>query len=215
MENENNKISLSSFLYSDNSEDLFASIDYLLKDGVHFQKEGKQINQYNFLSQNEESLKLYYNTFFKVDLVKGGEDNASYYYLDFINNDRGNISDKHRYMLKSEYVIIGFLIYKIMFIDREFDLNSVQKLKEKIRLECEDYKQGIYTLIAKSKNTTPGNYNDDIIDKTIQSALEEFKKIGWIRLDKDEFHTLPAFDRLLKVYEEYIINIEETLNELK
>ena len=92
---------------------------------------------------------------------------------------------------------------------------SAQKLKEKIRLECDDYKQGIYSLIAKSKNITPGNYNDDIIDKTIQSALEEFKKIGWITLEKDEFHTLPAFDRLIKVYEEYIINIDETLNELK
>jgi hypothetical protein len=214
MENENIKISVSSFLYSDNSAELFASIDYLLKDGVHFQKEGKQINQYNFISQNEESLKMYYNTFFKVDLVKGGEDNASYYYLDFINNDRGNISEKHRHMLKSEYVIIGFLIYKIIFIDREIDLDSVQKLKEKIRLEYEDYKPGIYALIAKSKNTNPSNYNDDTIDKTVQSSLEEFRKIGWITLEKDEFHTLPAFDRLLKVYEEYILNIEETLNEL-
>lgn len=215
MENESYKVSLSSFMYSPNSKELFATIDYALKDGVHFQKEGKQIKLYNFISQNEESLRMYYNTFFKVNLVKGGEDNASYYYLDFINSDRGNISDKHRHILKSEYVIIGFLIYKIMFIDGEFGLDSTQKLKEKIRLECDDYKQGIYSLIAKSKNITPGNYNDDIIDKTIQSTLEEFKKIGWITLEKDEFHTLPAFDRLIKVYEEYIINIDETLNELK
>ncbi|WP_428231868.1 condensin complex protein MksE [Flavobacterium sp.] len=215
MENESNKISLSSFLYSDNSEELFASIDYLLKDGMHIQKQGKQINQFNFISQNQESLKMYYNTFFKVDLVEAGQDNAIYYYLDFINNNRGHISEKHRHMLKSEYVIIGFLIYKIVFIDREIDLESVQKLKEKIRIESEDYKQGIYALIAKSKNTTPGNYNDDLIDRTIQSALEEFKKIGWINLEKDEFHILPAFDRLLKVYEDYIINIDETLNELK
>lgn len=215
MENESNKVNLSSFMYSPNSEELFATIDYALKDGVHFQKEGKQIKLYNFIAQNEESLRMYYNTFFRVNLVKGGEDNASYYYLDFINSDRGNISDKHRHILKSEYVIIGFLIYKIMFIDRDFGLDSTQKLKEKIRLECDDYKQGIYSLIAKSKNITPGNYNDDIIDKTIQSALEEFKKIGWITLEKDEFHTLPAFDRLIKVYEEYIINIDETLNELK
>ena len=215
MENESNKVSLSSFMYSANSEELFATIDYALKDGVHFQREGKQIKLYNFISQNEESLKMYYNTFFKINLVKGGEDNASYYYLDFINSDRGNISEKHRHILKSEYVIIGFLIYKIMFIDREIGLDSAQKLKEKIRLECDEYKQGIYSLIAKSKNINPGNYNDDIIDKTIQSALEEFKKIGWITLEKDEFHTLPAFDRLIKVYEEYIINIDETLNELK
>lgn len=215
MENESNKISLSSFLYSDNAEELFASIDYLLKDGMHFQKQGKQINQFNFISQNQESLKMYYNTFFKVDLVEAGQDNAIYYYLDFSNNNRGNISEKQRHMLKSEYVIIGFLIYKIIFIDREIDLESVQKLKQKIRIESEDYKHGIYALIAKSKNTTPGNYNDELIDKTIQSALEEFKKIGWLILEKDEFHILPAFNRLLKVYEDYIINIDETLNELK
>lgn len=215
MENENSKITLSSFLENSESQELFASVDYLLKDGMHFQKQGNQTRQYNFIYQNEVSLKMYYNTLFKVDLVKGGEDNANYYYLDFINNDKGNISNKHRYMLISEHVIIGFIIYKIIFIDREIDLDSVQKLKEKIRLECEDYKVGIYTLIAKSKNTTPGNLNDDSIDKTIQSALEEFKKIGWVLLDKDEFQILPAFDRLLKVYEEYIKNIDETLNEFK
>jgi hypothetical protein len=52
-------------MYSTNSEELFATIDYALKDGVHFQKEGRQIKLYNFISQNEESLKMYYNTFFK------------------------------------------------------------------------------------------------------------------------------------------------------
>lgn len=117
--------------------------------------------------------------------------------------------------MKSEYVIIGFIIYKIIYIDKEIDLDSVQKLKEKIRIEYEDYKPGIYRLIAKSRNITPGNLNDNAIDNTIQSALEEFRKIGWIELSKDEFGLLPAFDRLIKVYEEYILNIDEALNELK
>lgn len=215
MENVNNKTTVSDFLYAENSKEIFAEIDYLLKDGMHFQKQGNQIRHFNFIDKNIDSLRLYYQDFFDVELSEGGEKPNNYFYLDFYGNSRGNISSRHREILKSEYVIIGFIIYKIIYIDKEIDLDSVQKLKEKIRIEYEDYKPGIYRLIAKSRNTTPGNLNDNTIDTTIQSALEEFRKIGWIELSKDEFSLLPAFDRLIKVYEEYILNIDETLNELK
>ncbi len=215
MENVNNKVTVSDFLYAENAKEFFAEIDYLLKDGMHFQKQGNQIRYFNFIDKNIDSLKLYYQIFFDVELSEGGEKPNNYFFLDFYGNSRGNISPRHRETLKSEYVIIGFIIYKIIYIDKEIDLDSVLKLKEKIRIEYEDYKPGIYRLIAKSRNITPGNLNDNAIDNTIQSALEEFRKIGWIELSKDEFGLLPAFDRLIKVYEEYILNIEETLNELK
>lgn len=215
MENVDNKASLSNFLYAENAKEIFAEIDYLLKDGMHFQKQGNQIGYFNFIDKNFDSLKLYYQVFFDVQLSEGGEPPNNYFFLDFYGNSRGNISPRHREILKSEYVIIGFIIYKIIYIDKEIDLDSVQKLQEKIRIEYEDYKPGIYRLIAKSRNITPGNLNDNAIDNTIQSALEEFRKIGWIELSKDEFGLLPAFDRLIKVYEEYILNIDETLNELK
>ncbi len=215
MENVDNKATVSDFLYAENAKEFFAEIDYLLKDGMHFQKQGNQIRYFNFIDKNIDSLKLYYQDFFDVELSEGGEKPNNYFFLDFYGNSRGNISPRHREILKSEYVIIGFIIYKIIYIDKEIDLDSVQKLKEKIRIEYEDYKPGIYRLIAKSRNITPGNLNDNAIDNTIQSALEEFRKIGWIDLSKDEFGLLPAFDRLIKVYEEYILNIDETLNELK
>ncbi len=54
-----------------------------------------------------------------------------------------------------------------------------------------------------------------MLDSTVQSALIEFKKIGWLILEGDEFTVLPAFDRLIKIYEEYILDIDNTLNELK
>lgn len=215
MENVDNKATVSDFLYAENAKEFFAEIDYLLKDGVHFQKQSNQIRYFNFIDKNIDSLKLYYQDFFDVELSEGGEKPNNYFFLDFYGNSRGNISPRHREILKSEYVIIGFIIYKIIYIDKEIDLDSVQKLKEKIRIEYEDFKPGIYRLIAKSRNITPGNLNDNAIDNTIQSALEEFRKIGWIELSKDEFGLLPAFDRLIKVYEEYILNIDETLNELK
>lgn len=215
MENVDKKTTISDFLYAENAKEFFAEIDYLLKDGMHFQKQGNQIRYFNFIDKNIDSLKLYYQDFFDVELSEGGEKPNNYFFLDFYGNSRGNISPRHREILKSEYVIIGFIIYKIIYIDREIDLDSVQKLKEKIRIEYEDYKPGIYRLIAKSRNITPGNLNDNAIDTAIQSALEEFRKIGWIELSKDEFGLLPAFDRLIKIYEEYILNIDETLNELK
>lgn len=215
MENVDKKTTVSDFLYAENAKEFFAEIDYLLKDGMHFQKQGNQIHYFNFIDKNIDSLKLYYQDFFDVELSEGGEKPNNYFFLDFYGNSRGNISPRHREILKSEYVIIGFIIYKIIYIDKEIDLDSVQKLKEKIRIEYEDYKPGIYRLIAKSRNITPGNLNDNAIDITIQSALEEFRKIGWIELSKDEFGLLPAFDRLITIYEEYILNIDETLNELK
>jgi len=215
MENVDNKITMSDFLYAENASELFAEIDYLLKDGVHFQSQGTQIRCFIFIVRNDESLKLYYRHFFDVELTEKGEEPNNYFYLDFNGNNRGGISPRHRDIMKSEHVIIGFIIYKIIHIDRNIDIDSVQKLKEKIRIEYEDYKPGIYRLIAKSRNITPGNLNDNAIDLTVQSALEEFRKIGWIDLNRDEFSTLPAFNRLIEVYEDYILNIDETLSELK
>lgn len=215
MENVDNKTKVSDFLYAENAKELFAEIDYLLKDGMHFQKQGNQIRHFNFIDKNIDSLRLYYQDYFDVEFSEGGEKPNNYFYLDFYGNSRGNISPRHRDILKSEHVIIGFIIYKIIYIDKEIELDSVQKLKGKMRIEYDDYKPGIYRLIAKSRNITPGNLNDNAIDITIQSALEEFRKIGWIELNKDTFSLLPAFDRLIKVYEEYILNIDETLNELK
>jgi len=214
MENEL-KENIGTFLNTKDSREFFAELDYLLKDGVHIQNYGEQVKYYAYIKSNYEELADYYKTLFKVDFRIGGADAQKYYYLDFLSGNRGKIADKHRHLMRNEFVIIGFIIYKIFYIDREIDLNSVQKLKEKIRIDFEEYKEGIYRLIAKSKNINPGNVNDESVDTSIQSALQEFKKIGWITMEKDDFDLLPAFERLITVYEDYIQNIDETLNELK
>lgn len=216
MENGSIKISLDSFLQSNDTKELFAKIDYKLKDGVHIQQEGKQTPLYNYIVENEESLKLYYKELFKVDLSSGGEFPDKYYYLDFNNpNSRGNIVSDHRHYLKNEHIIIGFIIYEIMTIQKEVDLNSIAELKRKIRIDYEDIKPGLYRLIAKSQNKNPGKLNDESIDREVKSALIEFKKIGWVKINDDDFELLPAFDRLIKFYENEIQNIDEILKELK
>lgn len=215
MENVNYQDIMLDFLYDEEAREIFATIDYQLKDGVHFQDSGSQTRYFAYIQRNMKSLVNYYHNFFGVRLSEGGESPDNYFYLDFYGNDRGKISSRHRNILKSEYVIIGFILYKIVYIDNDLLLDSVQRLKEKIRIDYDDYKRGIYYLIAKSKNIGPGNVNDAMLDSTVQSALIEFKKIGWLILEGDEFTVLPAFDRLIKIYEEYIVDIDNTLNELK
>lgn len=215
MENENTEDLRVKFIKHPHTEELFASLDYMLKDGVHIQKEGKQVDFYNYLAANEDSLKAYYRFLFKVELTFGGIEPNGYYFLDFIGSTRGNIDASHRYHMKSEHVIIGFIIYKIFFIDKQIDVVSIKGLQKKIRIDYEDLKPGIYRLIAKSRNTNPGNLNDEAIDSTVESALKEFKKIGWVKLTDNEFDLLPAFDRLIAIHEDLINNMDETLNELR
>jgi len=203
------------FLNHPDTQDLFASLDYMLKDGVHFQRAGSQAKYYNYINSNEDSLRAYYQYLFSVELTFGGTEASGYYFLDFIGSTRGQIDSSHRHHMKSEYVIIGFIIYKIFFIDNQIDVVSVKDLQKKIRIDYEDLKPGIYRLIAKSRNTNPGNLNDDAIDTTVESTLREFKKIGWVTLNDDEFDLLPAFDRLIAIHEDLINNLDETLNELK
>lgn len=214
MEDEYTKDIRVQFLDHPDTEELFAPLDYMLKDGVHFQREGRQARFYNYIYSNIESLKAYYQSLFNVELTFGGTETRGYYFLDFIGNTRGKIDTGHRYHMKSEYVIIGFVIYKIFFIDNQIDVVSVKDLQKKIRTDYEDLKPGIYRLIAKSRNTNPGNLNDDAIDSTVESALREFNKIGWVTLNDDEFDLLPAFDRLIAIHQDHINNIDETLNEL-
>jgi len=216
MEDRSSEITIDSFLRDEYTQELFAEVDYKLKDGIHIQQEGKQIALYDYIVENEESLKLYYHKLFKVNLTSGGEYPDKYYYLDF--NDppsRGNIHIDHRHFLKNEYIIIGFIIYEIIYIQREIDLNSISELKRKIRIDYEDLKPGLYRLIGKSKNKNPSKLNDQTIDNTVKNALIEFNKIGWMKIGDDEFELLPAFDRLIKFYENEILNINEIFKELR
>jgi len=215
MENENNEITIADFLQHTDTEQLFAELDYKLRDGFHYHHIGSQIPYFKYIESNIESLQLFYKTILKVSLVEGGDDFNTYYHLDFNNSDRGNVPSNNRHFIKNEHIIIGFVIYEIININKEIDLNSIQQLKEKIRIDYEDIKPGIYRLIAKSKNTNPSNLNDSAIDNAIDSALREFKKIGWMVTKNDEFDCLPAFRRLVDIYENEIANIDEIYNELK
>lgn len=191
--------------------ELFAKLDYQLKDGMHFQQWKQQRPYFDFIQKHEHSLKAYYEQYFAVRLEYGGEGPQRYYYLDFNPGDRGRIDGDHRYFLKPEYVILGLLIYKIIYIDRNVELNSVRQLQNMIRTDYEEFRDDLYRVIAKLRKTTPGQLGNGKIDDVVADTLREFKKLGWVDLDGDYFDSLPAFFRLQKLYSEQINRIDELL----
>lgn len=201
------------FLENPDAAELFAKIDYQLKDGFHFQDRGNQRPYFFFIEQNEASLSAYYDKFFGVILSHGGQGMDRYYYLDFNGTDRGGIDGDHRYFMKAEYVIVGFLIYKIIYIDRYFDLNSIKKLQATIKTDYEELTKDIYRLLAKLRKTNPTTFGGGKLDDVIEDALREFKKLGWVVMEEDFFDVMPSFQRLNKVYSDYINNVEQMIKD--
>jgi len=199
------------FYHDPMAAELFAKLDFQLKDGMHFQQWKQQRPYFDFIQKHENSLQAYYERYFAVKLDYSGEGPTRYYFLDFNSGDRGRIDGDHRYFLKPEYVIIGFLIFKIIYIDRNVELNSVRRLQATIRTDYEEIREDLYRVIAKLRRTTPGQLGNGRIDDVVADTLREFKKIGWVELEGDSFDPLPAFLRLQKLYGDQINRVDELL----
>jgi len=199
------------FYLDPDAEELIGKLDLHLKDGMHFQEVEHQYAQYYFIKKNYSSLEQYYRKYHKLVLSYGGEGSERYYYLDFNGSDRGSIDGDHRYFLRPEFVIIGFMIYKIIFIDRNLELTSVSCLQSMILTDYEELMEDIYRLLAKLRKANATTFGNEKVRDVVLDALKEFKKLGWVIMNEDFFDIMPSFSRLQKVYGDYINNLEDLL----
>lgn len=194
----------------------FGKVDYALKNGRHIQLWKEQISLFRFIDDNIISLQLYYRKYFGVELVYAGETIDKYYYLEFFPGNRGNVPIENRQFLQNEHVIVGFMLYKAVYIDGYIELNSVKSFQKMLRQDYEELKAGLLKTLAKAKGVNVTQMNHDKMDSTVSSALKVFDKIGWIELKEDIFETLPSFQRLPRIYGDYINSIDDWLkNEVK
>lgn len=205
-------MSTTTFLEDPRSERFFAKLDYMLREGVHVQRNDEQEDYFDFIVAHESSLREYYSKFLKLYLEHGGEMSDRYYYLEFNNGDRGPVDERHRHSLKQEYVIVGLLLYKLLFNDGHFELNSVRKFQELLRLNYETLRVNINRLLAKLRADNNSETGDNRIDEVIASAMKEFEKLGWVLFyDDDSFEPQPSFQRLSKLYADTIHNLDEIM----
>ncbi|HEX8516872.1 MAG TPA: hypothetical protein VF868_11775 [Bacteroidia bacterium] len=206
------ELNSNSFLADAEAKELFGTIDYALKNGKHIQRWQAQETLFLFIDRNYISLKRYYKDFFGVLLDNAGESIQKYFFLEFLPDSRGEIPIENRHFLPNEYVIVGFMLYKIVYIDGYVELNTLSTLQKMIKQDYEDIKPGIYRALAKAKKIHTTQMDDEKADDIIEKALREFSRIAWISWDGDVFDILPSFQRLPKIYSDYINNPDLWLN---
>lgn len=211
MEDNNTEDRSYAFLNSLNSQQIFSKLDYALKDGIHIQRKGSDPELYFYVQKYFDRLEPYYRDLFGVQLERRGEDDGQYYYLDYHSVEQSGIPEGHKRQIKNENIIIGLIIYKIIYFDANVEMNSVSELKQKITLDYEEYEGGLLRLIAKSSDNTKLQADDVEIDSVVDSALNQFARLGWIELSGDHFEPLASFQRLLYVYEDVIKDIDQII----
>ncbi|WP_421826152.1 condensin complex protein MksE [Larkinella sp.] len=188
------------FLTTPEAERFFGKLDYALKDGLHIQ-EKLNPDFYFFVDKNHTDLSNYYERLFEVKLERSQNGSDRYFYLDFVEaNSRGSIVAEHRYFLAPEHIIVGFLLYKVIYNDLQIELDSVRRFQKMLREEYEDLKPLIYEKLAQVTRKKPSEMDDDKLNGIVLAAMREFGRIGWILLENDYFEPLPAFGRLTLVY---------------
>lgn len=203
------------FLMHEDAPRLFSKVDYALKNGIHIQDYRAQTEMFGFINENFQSMRLYYQQYFGIVLDHGGETVEKYFFIDFMAQSRGGIPEDNRHFLPNEYVIIGFLLFKVIYIDGYIELNTVSRFQRMVRLDYEELKPGIYRTLAKARRDKNTHMDDERVDKIIADAIDEFRKIGWIVFEGELFDVMPSFQRLPKIYGDYINNIESWLKEEK
>ncbi len=197
------------FLEDKRAKELFAKIDYALKDGYHIQNLTAWTEHWRFLDDYKESINEYYKEYFGIKFSYSGTGNDKYYFLEFFPDTRGEVKSTHYHHLEPESVIIGFLLYKVIFIDKNITLSSVGEFQRILRNDYETLKSDIIRTLAKAKYGKATKTSDETINSAVDRALKDFSKLGWIERNEDDFEVLPAFDRIITIYADIINNLND------
>ena len=220
MENGDKK-NINAYEFFDDAKvsEIFAKTDYLLRSGVHIQRNYPLPSElFRFIERNYESLKVYYQDIFKVILCRQGVEFKRYYFIDFDEDNRGNIPVSSRSYLKTEYIIIGLLFFKLYRIDGNIELSSVSDFITTLFSEYEEEKGAFRKLIVDLVTTKSTDFNDERIEEIIRKAFNSFNDLGWIawanKQNRDKFNCMPSFERLRLMYQSQILGIDDLIKEI-
>ena len=202
------------FLTTQEAISIFADVDYALKSGRHIQKYPSQGKLFAFIERYYDQLKSYYDNLFGIHLNSEGEGELEYFFIDFFKDrngyyQRGNIPVENREYLAESHLIIAFLLIRMYVLEPRVEKRIlIQDFKIQVLSEYEEYKPHLLRLFAKSEDTKETDYELKSIEDEIEKALKKFNELCWIMIDKntETFEVMPSLNRLLNIFENYIIN---------
>lgn len=209
------------FLNHKKAKNVFAKLDYALRNGIHIQREyPSNVNLYRFLndSDNYESLKNFYKEYYNLNLVREGSDFNNYYYLNFNQDGKGNVPSDNRDYLKSEYIIIGMLFFKMYKLDGNIELESVSGFISLLHEEYEEQRNALRKLINDNSSDKSTDLGDERFEYIVAKSFEKFADLGWLIWEsddlRDKFKIMPSFERLRINYQPQIETIDDLIKEV-
>lgn len=206
-----------SFLNDTNAKNVFAKLDYLLRSGMHIQRDfPKPSALYAFLVKHHQSLETYYYDLFKMLLKKEGDGWHQYFFIDFHENSRGNVPSENQYRsyLKPEFILIGLIFFKIYKLDGNIEMIRISEFMNVLYNEYDDLLNKLQRIVSSINTDVDSDLNEERLTSMVKRAFNEFEQLGWISLDKDDPDTFtyqPSFERLRRIYYPQIENIDEII----
>lgn len=209
MENENFTYY---FLTSDQANKDFADLDYNLKNGRHIQDFAADHRLFSYLEEYyDKGLKEYYLDFFGMNLVKEDSDQDRYYYLDFPENGKGKLGKENRSKELEDVQLIFAILLLNLYKEKFFEKKEV-RWDELERIFKENEHKDIWRrlLYGSVKDNYSPNEEQSVVAR-ITKILNVFEDLGWVDIISPKevhFVILPAIDRISKMYQEIIGDIE-------
>ncbi len=205
MEHQNQEtfLNLSSYNF-----ERFAETDNLLRSGVHIQNHKSQRKIFDFVEDNIDPLKSFYERLYKAKLYEQPTVDNKYFYLD-ATETQNKVLNKVK--LDPPTTLFAIFLFWLHKVEKRFSFyltkqELVEELNSNHRIKPHIHK--LYFTTEKEDTTS--------VQKTLENwtnnSLNKLEKLGWVYFpednDKEKFEILPAFERIATIYNEVIYDID-------
>jgi len=186
--------------------DRFAETDFILRSGVHVQNHKSQRRIYEFIEDNIDPLRDFYERLYKAKLHEQPTTDNKYFYLDVFES-QNKILNKIK--LDQETTLFAIFLFWLHKVEKRFSFYLTKQELVKVLNTNHKIKPHIHKLyfVTEKEDTLS-------VQKTLESwvsrSLIKLEKLGWIFFpgDNEKFEILPAFDRIATIYSEVIYDID-------
>ena len=184
----------------------FAEADNLLRSGMHIQNHKSQRKIFEFIEDNIEQLKTFYERLYKAKLSEQPTVDNKYFYLDGTES-QNKILNKVK--LDQEATLFAIFLYWLHKVEKQFSFNLTKTELVEMLNSNHRIKQPIQKIFF-------GTDKEDTlsVQKTLENwvgtSLKQMVKLGWVYFpdDDEKFEMLPAFQRIEIIYRDLIYNID-------
>ena len=183
----------------------FAEADNLLRSGMHIQNHKSQRRIYDFIEDNIDTLKSFYERLYKAKLNEQPTLDNKYFYLDG-TEAQNKILNKVK--LDQEATLFAIFLYWLHKVEKQFSFN-LTKAEIVEMLNTNRIKQPIQKIFfGTDKEDTISTQKT--LEKWAGNSLSQMVKLGWVYFPEDDekFEMLPAFQRIEIIYRDLIYNID-------